>query len=105
MADNYHLWRQYPTAPFMRFACTVQRDENTEDGFRIVDYDENVADVHFLHTVHLTLRSNHPIRFNDDEGDTIREGIVYAGPEHPEHFATAIRMVPDAYLRPMGRPA
>lgn len=100
----FHLWRRYATAPYRRFACTVEKAD-TEDGFRITDYDENVADVHFLHSVTHTLRSHHTVRTGEEDGTKIVENIEYVGPEHPEHFESAIRMVPGAVLRGVGRPA
>lgn len=103
MADQFHLWRQYSTAPYLRFACTVEQAD-TPDGFRIVDYDVNVADLHFLHTMQTTMRSHVIVRDSVEKDGVIAEGMSYEGPDYPEHFETAIRMVPDAFLRGEGRP-
>ena len=105
MADRaFHLWRKYPTAPFRRWACTVQKTD-TEDGFRVADYDPNVADIHFLHRMQGTLAAHHPIRGGREVDGVIDETISYEGPDHPDHFETAIRLVPNAVLRGAGRPA
>jgi len=105
MADTFHLWRKYPAAPYFRYACTVQAAD-TEAGYRITDYDEHVADVTYLHGMQDVLRAHHPIRGGVDDGKGhIAETVDYAGPEHPEHLGTAIRLIPDTVLRGMGRPA
>ena len=104
MADRaFHLWRKYPTEPYRRWACTV-RQEDTEDGFRVIDYDDHVADIHFLHTMQDTLRAHHPVRDSVEHDGVLVETRDYAGPDHPEHFETAIRLVPNAVLRGTGRP-
>jgi hypothetical protein len=105
MTGTFYLWRKYLTVPFLRYACTVEKAD-TEEGYRVADYDEHVADISFLHGMQDVLRAHHPIRGggSDSQGLTW-ESVTYAGPEHPDHLGTAIRLVPDAVVRGIGRPA
>ncbi len=100
----FHLWRKYETAPYRRWACTVQQAD-TPDGFRVTDLDPSVADVRFLHSMQATLTARHPVRGSFQEGATVLETLDYAGSEHEAHFGTAIRLIPDAVIRGKGRQA
>jgi len=47
VATRFYLWRRYNTAPFRRYAMTVERSLN-DDGYKITDHDPKIADAPFL---------------------------------------------------------
>jgi hypothetical protein len=100
---QYHLWRKYKDAPYVRWACCVEQAD-TPDGYRVVDHDSKVADVQFLQAMLDTLTSDQPVYDSITEGDMTIETIEFQAPGSPGHFGSAIRKVPNAVLRP-GRTA
>ncbi len=98
-AKQFHLWRRYPTAPYRRWACTVE-PADTDAGFKIVDSDRVVADAGFLHTL-----SDHMGRPRPCAERTEDEAMVYVmvEPGSDSYFAEAIRSVPHTALRSVGR--
>lgn len=107
MADDrtWHLWREFPTPPYQRWACDVVRDASRPDGYRIVDSDTSTADAGFLNGLSLHMHQPHIVHQPPIEQD----GAIYevhgpASPGTPGHFEEAIRTTPNAEIRPMGRP-
>jgi hypothetical protein len=104
MADRtYHLWRDYEAAPFRRWACDVVPDTATEDGYKITDYDPNVADGVFLHRLREHMAKPTTVHLDIDDAEGIADGVTTAHPKEPKHFAEAIRIVPGAHISGEGR--
>ena len=101
---QYHLWREFPTRPFSRWAVTVVEDASVPDGFRIIDSDDSVVDGHFLTTLHRHLMHPHPVQASATEDGTIYDMHYIKHPTEPGYLAEAIRSTPGAYLRASGRP-
>lgn len=106
MGSGTHLWRNdFKAAPFTRWACEIAEDLSTEDGFRIVRYDANVADPAFLAELHAHFRR--PVTglvgvpFETEEG-AIMEMTGVLSPGQPGFFATAVRAAPRSFVRPVG---
>lgn len=100
---GYHLWREYPTAPFQRYAATL-RAAATPDGFEIADHDPAVADAVFLARV--AERFRRPVLVGsavEDSTGMILEQRVLTQPGEPGYFEEAVRTVPGATLRSVGR--
>src|SRR5687767_14741188 len=98
-----HLWRKMPAAPHLRFACTIEEDTTTTDGFRVVDNDPSTATPDFMHEVqiHMTLPVNVAQGFRDQDGHFT--GVREARPKEPGHFDAAVRSIPNALLSAVGR--
>lgn len=103
-ARQYHLWRKYDAAPFVRWACCVEQAD-TPDGYVVTEHDPQVADVRFLHGLMDTLTSDQPVYGSIEEDGMVIETIEYQPPGSPGHFGSAVRRVPGALIRPMGRGA
>lgn len=99
MATEYHLWRRYPTKPFRRFACTI-KPASTPGGYEVTDYDPAVADAGFLHTMADHLRQPRQDTVRGESGDL---QIRHCRAGTTDHFNAAIRTVPNAVLRSVGR--
>lgn len=99
-----HIHREFSVAPFLRFAMTVVQDENTDHGYRIVDYDPNVADSSFTAVFHRHM--SRPL--HDTEGGSVRgltgTATVIRYPADTDFFDCATRSVPSALRCSSGRP-
>jgi hypothetical protein len=95
MADRINLWRSYPTAPFERWACSIEM--GGEDGVKIVESDPGVCDPLFLAELH-----NHYVHPVADRVASSSGGLAmdWVYPGTPEHFHAAARTLPGAFVGP-----
>tara|TARA_R110002020_G_scaffold194133_13_gene394762 strand:+ start:75 stop:428 length:354 start_codon:yes stop_codon:yes gene_type:complete len=101
-----HIWRRYNTAPFARFAISVERSKAAE-GYTIVDHDERVADAAFLAKFAGFMRA--PLEYcRTGYVDTaakvaVTEIVPIEQPGTLLHFESAVRRFPDCAIKPHGR--
>ena len=102
--NQFHVHRRYNARPFRRFAFTVDFDAASEDGYKIVDFDPNVADAYFLGQF-----ANHMAQPQRDVVSGGHEnGVWYTTTEDYEsgtleHYTTAVRNMPGAAIMAKGR--
>lgn len=106
MAEEFHLWKHFNTAPFTRYACTLVEDASTEDGYRVTQHDPSVADVSFMHQLSDGMAK--PRRVRDSIVDktkdelTITEAIHTAMVKEPGHFEAAVYQIRGTIIRGVG---
>lgn len=100
----FHLHRQYSIAPYDRWACDVAFSLEAPEGYEILDYDPQVADPAFFHTLSIHMRQP-VIRQTSEEPEdgVIGEIVGRLGAGTDDHFRTAIRTIPGAGIRGTGR--
>lgn len=104
--DIYHLHRYYRAhRPQFRWACSLERDESADHGFRVVEFDAKVADSSFW--AELATFMDQPVwtrwagESDDPNMDVMMSGVVTA--DDPKHFGAAIRKFPLTRVCPTGR--
>lgn len=102
----FHLWRGYPDRPYYRYAASIVPDSTRPDGYRVTDHDPAVADVGFLQRLSDTLTQGVMVQGSiPGENGAVILTQRWVHPGEDGHFETAVRMVPGAYLRNIGRSA
>lgn len=96
--ETFHLWRQYPTAPFYRWACEVVADAEAPEGYRVIAHDPIVADTTFFHRLSASMaRPVDVLAMKQDKGIVAHEA-QRKEPGSDDYFAHAIRAVEGAIL-------
>jgi hypothetical protein len=96
--ETFHLWRQFPTAPFYRWACEVVVDPEAPEGYRTLTHDPMVADTAFFHRLARAVSTEHEaLRMKQSSGIVAHE-VVRAKPGDADFFAHAFRNVEGAVL-------
>jgi hypothetical protein len=95
---DYYLWREYPTAPFQRYAATV-RPASTPDGYEVTDHDGAVADSTFMASLREAMAKPTIAHVGLTDARGIIDKIAQVSPGDAGHFGAAIRSVPGAVLR------
>jgi len=107
MADEMnvvHLWRSIDTPPYFRWACDVIGDASSEDGFRVVDHDPDVADTVFMHRLARAFHREYlTMEYVEGRGGVHADCGSVIRPHDDGYFEEAIMMVPQAVIRPAGR--
>lgn len=100
MADTetFHLWRQFPTAPYYRWACEVVEDDEAPDGFRTLRHDPIVADSAFFHRLSAAMTVPHEVLVMKESSGIVAHAAGRVAPGGPDFFANAIRRVEGAIL-------
>jgi hypothetical protein len=101
--ETYHLWRSFPTAPHWRWAFDIVKDADVDDGYRIIDYDQAVADGAMMHAFHDHMLRPALVRglIDEDEGKGETMAFVYTG--EPGHFESAVRTFDHLSIGATGR--
>ena len=96
---TYNLWREYPTAPYLRWACAVAEDETTPAGYRISDYDPTIADPGFVHALaeHMGSPVGALTRVPLDKGGHIDQRVTLLPGDH-RYVGEAVRQFPNTLL-------
>jgi len=99
--ERLSLYRVYSWDGSHRWACTIEADEASPKGFRIVDQDPNVADGWFLNQLEGHMRSPVESSFMEERP----HGIIMCGtetlrPGDPGYFGAAARTAPYAWVGP-----
>jgi len=91
MAEKtWHLFREFPSAPYLRWACALVEDPNTDDGYRIVDHDPMVADGGLLGGLAFHMRRPQRIMTGEVEDGVIFDGLGTVNPGEPGYFQSAL---------------
>lgn len=98
MADTYHLWRQYPTAPYYRWACEVVEDAEAPDGYRVLRSDPIVADTAFFHRLATAMTAEHEVLAMKQDRTRIAHVAERKSRGTEDYFEHAIRKVKGAVL-------
>lgn len=98
-----HIYREYHTEPYLRFAMTVVEDPKADHGYRIEDNDLSVADGAFLHTFHTHMSRPLETGESTQEGAVSVLGRVVLYPGDEDFFDDATRKVPGALRGAKGR--
>lgn len=100
MADSetFHLWRQYPTAPFYRWACEVVADEEAPDGYRVLRHDPIVADTTLFHRLSTAMGRPLDVLVMKQSSGIVAHEAQRKEPGMADHFAHAIRHVDGTIL-------
>lgn len=102
-ADQYHIVRSFPTKPFDRFACTLE-PADSEAGYKIVDFDPDVADSMWLHQLADHFRKPQVVQTTETKEDgTIVEKRAWVHAPSRAHFEGAVRTMERAHLSASGR--
>lgn len=96
--ETFHLWRQYPTAPYYRWACEVVPDEEAPDGFVTLRHDPIVADTAFFHRLSTAMSATHDVLVMKQDSGIVAHAAERKTPGSADHFAHAIRLVEGAIL-------
>jgi hypothetical protein len=96
--ETFHLWRQYPTAPYYRWACEVVADPEAPDGYKVLKSDPIVADTAFFHRLSAAMTSEHEALVRRETRGIVAHVAERVGRSHPDHFEHAIRAVKGAIL-------
>ena len=89
--------------PYLRYACTVVKDGNAPDGYKIVENDPHVATLPFLHGMSAHMTRPQSVRGSVKVGDDVFETMTSAHQGETGHFEAAIRTIPNAFLSSVGR--
>lgn len=95
---GYHLWRQYDTAPYYRWAAEVKPDPEAPDGYVVLRSDPIVADTAFYHRLAAAMNAGHEALTMRQDGGKLVHSATPLPPGSEEHFETAIRRVNGAVL-------
>ena len=98
-----HLYRQMPTAPYERFAVTVQRDDNAASGYKVLDHDPDVADAVFLNRLEQHMHQPITVRDGYEDTDGHYETLKTLHPGDEGFFGAAVYQAPDAMVSFFGR--
>tara|TARA_Y100000296_G_C5100688_1_gene219771 strand:- start:132 stop:452 length:321 start_codon:yes stop_codon:yes gene_type:complete len=103
MDTVWHLWRRTSSKPYYQWAADVVYDPDAPSFYRVIDYDHVVADTVFLHRLEAHLRHPHRVRWGTEANGGTVEHTRIAQMGEAGHFEEAIRTVPDAPFRQIGR--
>jgi len=106
MADNseietYNLWRYFKgRQPNQVWACTLEKDLKADHGFKVLDFDDVVADSVFW--ARLSKCFEKPVRalIGHSHGDTRVDEVVELSPKDEGYFGVAVRQLPMATIGP-----
>ena len=93
-----HLWREYPTFPFTRWACEIEEDLTLPAGYRVVNSDSLVFNPTFALALHESFKRPLQIVGGGIDGDKSVSSMHAVYPGDPLYYAAAIRQVPQAVL-------
>lgn len=96
--ETYHLWRQYPTAPFYRWACEVVEDAEAPDGYRVLRHDPIVADTALFHRLSTAMSGSFDVLAMKQTSGIVAHEAQRKSPGSADFFPHAIRNVEGAIL-------
>lgn len=95
---TYHLWRQYPTAPYYRWGAEVIQDDEAPEGYRVIKSDPIVADTAFFHRLSAAMSAGLDVLVMKTTSTIVAHERQRREPGSPDHFEHAIRNVEGAVL-------
>ena len=102
--EQVSLYRVYSWDGSHRWACTIEEDEESHKGFRIVDHDPKIADGWFLNQLEQHMRSSVESSYCEERpGGITMCGVETLRPGDPGYFDAAARTAPCAWVGPAPR--
>lgn len=98
--DVWHLYRQFDTKPFMRWACTIEHDPEAPAKFRVTATDQAVADTAFLEALDRHFREPVEDRSASRTSRGIADATETLNPGDEGYFHAAVRAIPFAPFGP-----
>jgi len=98
MPETYHLWREFPSAPFYRWAAEVTQDDAAPDGYQTVRHDPIVADTAFWHRLSNAMHQGVDAFVMVEESKRVVHQRERREPGAPDFFEHAIRRVQGCIL-------
>ncbi len=99
--ESYNLWRYFKgQKPDHRWACELVEDKTADHGFKVADYDKNVADSVVWDQV--AQHFDQPImtkRGYSDGNRSVTE-IIELSPGEDDFFHVAVRRIPKCVVGP-----
>lgn len=91
--NTFHLWRQYPTAPFYRWAAEVVPDSESPDGYRTLRHDSTVADTAFWHRVSRAMSTEHKVLTMKQSPGIVAHCATVKSASDDDFFDHAVRSI------------